>query len=143
MFNRAPPIARLSHRVLADVENAVRRFARLHKYSAGADLRTAAMQVARCVHKAWRDSDHRLARVLELCSAIDDLKISMQLGKEVKAFGSFAEFEALAKLVNELGQQSGGWLKSLQSKGQNAAAARQSQRSPILSSRDASHGATP
>jgi len=26
MFNRAPPIARLSHRVLADVENAVRRF---------------------------------------------------------------------------------------------------------------------
>jgi hypothetical protein len=135
MFAQAPPIARLSHRILADVENAVRRFPRFHKYSIGADLRAHAMQIARCIHKAWRDPEHRLARVMELCSAVDDLKISMQLGKAVKAFGSFAEFEALAKLVNELGQQSGGWLKSLQSKGQNADAREQPQRAQILSTR--------
>ena len=135
MFAQAPPIARLSHRILADVENAVRRFPRFHKYSIGADLRDHAMQIARCIHKAWRDPEHRLARVMELCSAVDDLKISMQLGKAVKAFGSFAEFEALAKLVNELGQQSGGWLKSLQSKGQNADAREQPQRAQILSTR--------
>lgn len=137
MFSRSPPIARLSHRILADVENAVRRFARFHKYSTGADLRVGAMQVARCVHKAWRDSDQRLSRVLELCSAVDDLKISLQLTKEVKAFGSFAEFEALAKLVNELGAQSGGWLKSLQSKGQNAQAREPAQRAQILSTQGA------
>ena len=133
MFDRAPPIAKLSHRILADVENAVRRFPRFHKYQIGADLRAYAMQTARCIHKAWRDPDQRLARVLELCSAVDDLKISMQLGKAVKAFGSFAEFEALAKLVHELGSQSGGWLKSLQSKGQNADAREQPQRVQILS----------
>ena len=137
MFNQAPPIARLSHRILTDVENAVRRFPRFHKYSIGADLRAFSMQVARCIHKAWRDPDHRLARVSELCSAVDDLKISMQLGKAVKAFGSFAEFEALAKLVSELGQQSGGWLKRLQSKGQNAAAREPSQSAQILSTRAA------
>lgn len=137
MFDRAPPIARLSHRILADVENAVHRFPRFHKYSIGADLRAYAMQIARGIHKAWRDPGHRLDRVLELCSAVDDLKISMQLGKAVKAFGSFAEFEALAKLVHELGQQSGGWLKSLQSKGQNAAVREPSQRAQILSTQDA------
>lgn len=137
MFNGAPPIARLSHRILADVENAVRRFPRFHKHQIGADLRAFAMQVARCIHKAWRDPGERLARVSELCAAVDDLKISMQLGKAVKAFGSFAEFEALARLVNELGQQSGGWLKSLQSKGQNATDRGQPQRAQILSTRAA------
>ena len=133
MFSRAPPVARLSHRILADVENAVRRFPRFHKFSVGADLRAAAMQVARCVHKAWRDPEQRLQRVKELCSAVDDLKISLQLAKEVKAFGSFAEFEAIAKLANGLGQQSGGWLNSLQSKGQNGEARGPSQRAQILS----------
>lgn len=142
MFDRAPPIARLSHRILADVENAVRRFPRFHKYNIGADLRSFAMQVARCVHKAWRDPDQRLARVLEVCSAVDDLKISLQLGKAVKAFGSFAEFEALAKLVNELGAQSGGWLKSLQSKGQNAQAREPAQRAQILSTQAAREART-
>jgi hypothetical protein len=137
MFDRSPPIARLSHRILADVENAVRRFPRFHKYSVGADLRSHVMQVARCVHKAWRDPEHRLARVLELCSAVDDLKISMQLGKQVRAFGSFAEFEALAKLVHQLGQQSGGWLKKLQSMGQNAQAREPAQRAQILSTQAA------
>jgi hypothetical protein len=135
MFSRSPPIARLSHRILADVENAVRRFPRFHKYSVGADLRAGAMQVARSFHKAWRDQDQRLARVLELCGAVDDLKISLQLAKEVKAFGGFAEFEALAKLINALGAQSGGWLKSLQSKGQNAEAREPAQRAQILSTR--------
>jgi hypothetical protein len=80
--------------------------------------------------------------VLELCSAVDDLKISMQLGKTVKAFGSFAEFEALAKLVHELGQQSGGWLKKLQSKGQNADAREQPQCAQILSTRAAHEART-
>jgi hypothetical protein len=142
MFAQAPPIARLSHRILADVENAVRRFPRFHKYSIGADLRAHAMQIARCIHKAWRDPEHRLDRVAELCSAVDDLKISMQLGKAVKAFGSFAEFEALAKLVNELGQQSGGWLKSLQSKGQNVESRETPQRAQILSTQVAHEART-
>jgi hypothetical protein len=142
MFNRAPPIARLSHRILIDIENAVRRFARFHKYSVGADLRFHAMQVARCVHKAWRDSDQRLERVKELCSTVDDLKISLQLAKEVKAFGSFAEFEAIARSVNELGAQSGGWLRSLQSKGQNATVREPAQRAQILSAQVAHEAST-
>lgn len=142
MFSRAPPIAKLAHRILADVENAVRRFPRFHRYSAGADLRGHAMQVARRVHKAWRDPEHRLARVLELCDAVDDLKISLQLAKEVKAFGGFAEFEALANLVNELGAQSGGWLKKLQSKSQNAEAREPAQRAQILSTRVAHEART-
>src|SRR5579864_8072182 len=122
MFKSLPPIARLAQRILADIENAVRRFPRYHRYSVGSDLRADAMLVARCVHRAWRDSEQKLRRVQELAAAVDDLKISMQLGKQVDAFGSFAEFEAIARLVNDLGRQSGGWLKQLVVKSQNVQA---------------------
>jgi hypothetical protein len=135
MFNSLPPIARLAQRILADVENAVKRFPRYHKYTVGSDLRADAMLVARCVHRAWRDSDQKLLRVQELAAAIDDLKITMQLGKQVNAFGSFQEFEAIARLINDLGRQSGGWLKQLVAKSQNAGALAPSQRASILSSR--------
>lgn len=141
MFKSLPPIARLAQRILADVENAVRRFPRYHKYTVGSDLRAQAMQVARCVHRAWRESDQKLERVRELAAAIDDLKISMQLGKQVNAFASFAEFEAIARLVNDLGLQGGGWLRQLFAKGQNAQAPALTQRASILSSQ-AAHGAT-
>ena len=135
MFNSLPPIARLAQRILADIENAVRRFPRYHRYSVGADLRAQAMGVTRCVHRAWRDPDQKLDRVRELAAAIDDLKITMQLGQQVNAFGSFKEFEAIARLINDLGRQSGGWLKQLTVKSQNAGASAPSQRASILSSR--------
>lgn len=62
MFNSLPPIARLAQRILADIENAVRRFPRYHKYTVGSDLRAQAMAVARCTHRAWRDADRKRER---------------------------------------------------------------------------------
>jgi len=133
MFNSLPPIARLAQRILADIENAVRRFPRYHKYTVGSDLRAQAMAVARCTHRAWRDADRKRERVEQLGEAIDDLKISLQLAKQVNAFGSFGEFEAIARSVNDLGRQSGGWRKQL-ANGQNGRTSASSQRASTLSS---------
>lgn len=139
-----PPIARDARRVLVAVETAVRRFPRYHKYAVGADLRREAMTVARCVDRAWNDQTRQVARLRELAIAIDDLKLTLQLGKEVEAFKSFAEFEALADLVSGLGRQCGGWLKQMDAKGQNARAPTgPAQRAQRLSSRPASGEANP
>jgi hypothetical protein len=98
------------------------------------------MAVARLINKAWNDPAERLAKVTDLCTAVDDLKITLQIASQVHAFGGFKEFEAIAKLVHELGAQSGGWRKKLHSMGQNEGAGKLSQRAPILSS-PAAHGA--
>lgn len=109
----------------------------------GADLRANAMQVMRAVRKAWRERSRQLQRVYELSAAIDDLKDSMMLAESVTAFRSFEEFEAVARLVNDLGRQCGGWLKALHSMGQNGHGSAAVQRAPTLSSRAASIEATP
>lgn len=140
MNRELPPIAKLAMRVLACVEEAVTRFPRRHRYTLGSDLRNRAMAVARAAHMAWRDQGGRHQRVRDLAAAIDDLKLTLQLGKEVNAFVSFGQFEAVARLVNDLGRQCGGWLKQMRSQGQNVTDS-PSQRARILSSRAASQGA--
>lgn len=144
MRDELPVIAKHAMRVLAAIEEAVTRFPRRHRYTAGADLRNAARHVARCVRVAWRDRQQQLARVQELSQAVDDLKLEMMLADAVKAFGSVAELGAVGRLVRDLGRQVGGWLKALQSKGQNGSADLPPvQRSQILSSRATPQGVTP
>jgi len=134
-----------AQRARAAIEQAFTRMARRHKYSTGVDLRSAAKGVVLVALRAWRDPAGRLDRVRQLCEAVDALKVDLQLGKDVDAFRSFREFEAIVRLVDEVGRQSGGWLKRLLPKGQDARADHPpAQRAPILSSRSASRaGATP
>lgn len=102
-----PPIVRLAERLLVDIEEAVRRFPRYHKYTHGSELRRQAMEVARLTHRAWRDRRRQAEWLNELVWAIDDLKLNLQLGQRIQAFSSFAQFEHLARLVRDLGKQAG------------------------------------
>lgn len=140
-----PPIVKLASRLLVDIERAVRGFPRYHRYAIGADLREDAREVQRAARRAWRDRPRQLARVNQLAKTIDELKDSLQLGKEVEAFRSFGEFEALARVAAELGRQCGGWRRQLRSKSQNARdiCGPPAQRAQILSARTASQGAHP
>jgi hypothetical protein len=115
-----PPIVKLAERVLVEIEQAVRRFARFHKYTFGSTLRDRAWEACECAHQAWRDREHQAAWLTKLVHAIDNLKIALQLGSRIKAFASFRQFEMLARLVSDLGKQAGGWNKQLHPKGQNA-----------------------
>jgi len=143
MRHELPEIARHAMRALACIEEAVTRFPRRHRYGIGADLRSQAMQVARCVHRAWRERTRQLQRVHELSAAVDDLKLTLQLCDAVKAFRSFGEFEVVARLVSDLGRQCGGWLKQLHATGQSGRAGNPpGQRASILSSQAAPLGAT-
>lgn len=138
----APPIVKLTERVLADVELAVRSFPRYHKYSVGEDLRRDARAVARSAIRAWRDHEHRGERLEALTAAVDDLKLTLQVAKRVEAFKSFRQFEALARVVSNLGRQCGGWQRK-HLKGQNRTTPPSAGRAQTLSARGASNEAHP
>ena len=114
-----PPIVRLAERLLADIEQAVARWNRSHRYTHGARLRDQAMTVAIVATLAWRERDRRATHVHELVRAIDVLKLCLQLGSRIRAFASLRQFEALSRLAHDLGRQAGGWAKQFPFTGQN------------------------
>ena len=142
MSNELPPILKLSQRLLLEIEQAVKRFDRYHRYTVGAKLRDQAWEVRAIAERAWRDKSRQAQWISDLVWAVDELKFCLQLGKEIKAFVSFAQFEDLARLVAELGKQVGGWFKQQHPKGQNAATVQSSRQRPMtLSTCAASHEA--
>jgi hypothetical protein len=134
-----PKIVKDAARGRAMIEEACTRMSRQHRYESGKDLRVSARLVVRTALRVWRKPGERLSRLEDLCAAIDWLKLDLQLSKDVHAFRSWKEFEAIVRLVDEVGRQSGGWLKRLTEQGQSARAAKPpAQRAQTLSSRPAS-----
>jgi hypothetical protein len=132
-----PPIVKLAEGLMGELERAVVYFPRRYRYTVGARLSEEALQVAMDAHGAWRDQQNE-ALLLRLSESIDRLKLRMQLAQQVHAFASFAQFEALARVVIDLGKQCGGWQKKRSSKRQNGQKPASVQRSQILSSQAAS-----
>jgi hypothetical protein len=102
---RQLPLWRDAQRMLLEVEQAVRAFPRYHKYSLGTELRRQAMDVNRLVARAAQENDpaRRAALVERLVWTVEDLKMSVQLAKELEAFASFAQFQRLAEQAVALG----------------------------------------
>ena len=108
------PLWRDANRLLLAIEQTVRNFPRYHKYTLGTDLRRQAMAICQLVRRAAPRGEDQAARVTRLVEAVDDLKLQIQLGKELQAFQSFKQFQAITELVVAVGKQSGGWRKRLQ-----------------------------
>ena len=113
---RQMPLWRDSQQLLLLVEQAVRDFPRYHKYTVGSELRRQAMRICRLLARACHDKEQRLAYVIQLTEAIDDLKIQLQLAKALAAFRHFKAFETIARLSVAVGKQSGGWRQRLTQK---------------------------
>ena len=100
------PIWRDANRLLVEIETAVRAFPRYHKYTVGSDLRVLAMRVCRLLARALAATgEQRLAYVRQLLDTVGDLKITIQLAREVQAFAGFAAFERSATLAVAIGKQ--------------------------------------
>jgi hypothetical protein len=140
-----PPVVKQAERMLEEVETAVRGFSRFHKYTFGSTVRAQAFKVACLAHRAWRDRPRQGEWLDRLVWSVDDLKLTLQLGKRIKAFASFAQFEMMARIAADLGKQVGGWKRQQQHpSGQNAAPSVTPQRPKILSTHAAQmQGANP
>ena len=107
------PLWRDANRLLLLIEDAVRQFPRYHKYTLGSDLRRQAMNICRLIARAVHDREGRAQHLKRLVFTIDDVKVLIQLGKELKAFQNFKSFQIAAELAVDLGRQSGGWQRRL------------------------------
>ena len=108
------PLWRDANRLLLEIEQAVRHFPRYHKYTIGTDMRRQAMGICRLIVRAMDTRPPELNRVIKLALAVDDLKVQIQLAKELKAFKGFNEFQTITELAVGVGKQSGGWRRKLQ-----------------------------
>ena len=142
-----PEIVKCAERQLAEVHVAVERFTRANRYGYGVELKRQALQLASITTRAWREAPRRRELVDELIHLLDDFKTYLRLGKQLQAFTSFRQFEALARTAESLGRQAGGWKKKQQQhpQGQNPTSQRHasSERATILSSRVTSTSSRP
>ncbi len=87
------PIWRDANRLLILIEQTVRGFPRYHKYTLGSDLRRQAMLVCRLIIRANNTRAGREQALERLVLAVEDMKVLIQLGKELEAFQSFKVFQ--------------------------------------------------
>ncbi len=89
-------------------EKIVQHFGRYHKYTIGTDLRNLSRKILILIAKAntKRERKESLEETLE---KLRELKITIKLCKEVKAFHSFKSFEFATKSVSKVARQCEGW----------------------------------
>jgi hypothetical protein len=113
------PIYKSAYDLCLYLEQIVRNFSRYQKYSLGADLRDGARRVLKLVVRANSRRD-KAPLLLELREEVEQLKVLLRLGQDLKAFANFNSFEYAIGLVVEIAKQNEGWLKSQrQGDGQN------------------------
>jgi len=109
------PIYKKAYELALYFETTVHHFNRLHKYSLGAELRQYSREVAKTIRRANNGVD-KLPHLYELRDILEELKFTLNLCKDVKAFNSFNSFQVAINLVINISKQNEGWIKSLSKK---------------------------
>lgn len=110
-YYEALPIYRAAMDVAVRIDTVVQGFARGHRYTLGARLRDATADIVVLVARANRRDER--ARVLPLlCNKVEELKLLLNFGKEVKAFGSFRAYAEVVDQVVALARQAEAWRRS-------------------------------
>jgi len=109
------PIYRSVMKLCIYVESIVKSFDKYHKYTIGEDLRSFSKEMLFMIHRAniAKEKKEKLQNLTYRC---EDMKMLINLSKELKAFKSFKQFEHISKLVIDVCKQSQGWLNSTQNK---------------------------
>lgn len=72
------------------------------------------MYVCRLLVRALSaENNKRLHNVRQLQLAVDDLKVTIMLAKELKAFRNFRQFQLVSELAVAIGKQGGAWHRQL------------------------------
>ena len=82
-----------------------------HKYSLGTDLRDGARRVLKLVVRANSRRD-KAPVLLEVREELEQLKVVLRLGHDVKALPNFNAFEHAITQVVTIAKQNEGWLRS-------------------------------
>ena len=93
-------------------EKIVGNFPRYQKYTVGTDLRNLSKEILMLIVNANASKDKR-AELLNVRAKVEELKILINICKEIKAFRSFKSFEYAIRSVVNIAKQNEGWMKSL------------------------------
>jgi len=91
------------------VETIVKSFGKYEKYTIGEDLRNYSKEILFLVHKA-NISLEKKKKLEQLRDKTEEVKMLIQLCKELKAFKSFKQFEVSSKMIVNIARQSQAWL---------------------------------
>lgn len=105
------PIYKKAYDLTLYFEKIVRNFSRYDKYTIGADLRQLSREVLRLIRRA-NDAPDKTAILLQNRERLEDLKTTVRLCKDMKAFQNFNSFQYSINEVVDLCKQNEGWLKS-------------------------------
>ncbi|MCP4282918.1 MAG: four helix bundle protein [Gammaproteobacteria bacterium] len=98
-------------------EKVVRNFSRYHKYTLGTELRNCAREVVRLIVRAnnalAEEQQEKRETLQSLREELEQLKLTIRLCKELKAFNNFKSFQVAINQVITISKQNEGWLKSL------------------------------
>ena len=105
------PVYRKAMELATQMERVVMGFPRYHKYTLGKDLRDCSRSLIVLIIRANSKKDKR-EELTCLRDRAEELKATLLIAKEIKAFKSFRQFQSLVELTVEICRQSEGWLKS-------------------------------
>jgi len=115
------PLWRDAFELSVQIERAVQRFSRYHKYALGADLRSSTRLLLRAITLAARKDAIALHARREVILLAEQIRAELALAHALKAFPCLQDFATAVALVGAVGKQSEGWLK--QAKRERPAAA--------------------
>jgi len=103
------PIYKSSLDFCVYLETIVKGFGKYEKYTIGEDLRNFSKEILFLVHKAniVYDKKEKLELLRDKC---EEMKMLLQLTKELRAFHSFKQFEFSSKMIVNIAKQSQAWL---------------------------------
>jgi len=106
------PIYKKAMDLTVYLENLVRGFSRYHKYTLGSDLRNLSREIVRLIIKvnSEKEKSHTLTRLRD---TIEEMKVTLRICKEVKAFRNFNSFKHAIEEAIAMSRQSEGWIRSL------------------------------
>ena len=106
------PIYKKSFDLLVYIEDVVRNFSRYHKYSVGEILREDCRMLVKNIVKASKsDIQLRIEFLENVMEILDELKIYINVSKELKAFNNYNSYHHSIKLVDDVMRQCAGWMK--------------------------------
>ena len=110
MESRNFPIFKSAMDLSVYIEQIVRGFEKYHKYTIGVDLREGSKAMLFLINRANLSSDKGGA-LIRLRDGCEDMKMLLQLAKELKAFRSFKQFEYSSLLTVSICKQAQAWLR--------------------------------
>ncbi len=117
------PIYKKAYDLTLYFEKIVRNFSRYHKYTVGSELREISREALQLIRRA-NNTSNKVPILEKLRERLEDLKLTIRLCKDLKAFHNFNSFEYCINDVVNLCKQNEGWLKSARNSGKPESSSR-------------------